>query len=155
MSLSNTTQKVTSRLGFLTQMQRYPANGWLAGVCAGIADYFGWRVKLVRLVTALLFLFTAGTVVVVAYIALWFLMDEGDIGNPNRPTYEQGLAASVAAAGSSEAGTGTTASGSQIRERFSVLDARLRRMEEAALSKDAALFRELEKLEREGKGQPQ
>ena len=89
-----------NRMGFLTQMQRYPGDGgWIAGVCVGIADYFGWSLKLVRVVTFLLFLFTAGTVVFVAYIILWFLMDAGDLRNPNRPRYEDLAPAASPAAG--------------------------------------------------------
>jgi phage shock protein C len=144
---------VKNRMGFLTQMQRYPGDGgWVAGVCVGIADYFGWSLKLVRVVAFLLFLFTVGTVVFVAYIVLWFLMDTGDLRNPNRPRYED-LAQAARPAGFGAASTGDAGanapSAADIRARFNQLDARLRQMEEAALSKDAALLRELNKLERD------
>ena len=156
MSSPNNYQKARSRMAFLAEMKRYSSEGWIAGVCAGIADYFGWKVKLVRLIAFLLMIFTAGTVVVVVYIAFWFLMDDGNIDDPNRPSYEKGLATAAerAAGGSNfsaapEAGSSTSSTGTEIRERFVKLDARMRRMEEAALSKDVALARELDKLERD------
>lgn len=37
-----------------------PANGKIAGVCAGIAKYFGFDVKIVRIVYLLLTIFSAG-----------------------------------------------------------------------------------------------
>lgn len=157
--MSNPNQKPRSRMAFLAEMQRYSSEGWIAGVCAGIADYFGWKVKLVRLVAFLLLVFTAGTVVFAIYVAFWFLMDDGNIHDPNRPTYEKGIASAAftASGGASNfsaspagggAGTGASSS-SEIRERFVKLDARMRQMEEAALSKDAALAREFNKLERD------
>ncbi|MBO4906160.1 MAG: PspC domain-containing protein [Bacteroidaceae bacterium] len=46
---------------------------WLAGVCGGIADYFGWNSDLLRLVWVVLSVCTAfcGGIV---YIVLWILM---------------------------------------------------------------------------------
>ncbi|WP_080905908.1 PspC domain-containing protein [Parabacteroides sp. Marseille-P3160] len=45
----------------------------IAGVCAGIADYFGWDPTLVRVGYVLLSIFTvfAG---VLAYLVLWLVM---------------------------------------------------------------------------------
>jgi phage shock protein C len=43
----------------------------IAGVCAGIADAYGWKRGTVRLVFALFGLFGAGEL---AYIVLWILM---------------------------------------------------------------------------------
>jgi len=33
------------------ELLRDDANGKIAGVCAGIADYFGWELWLVRIIT--------------------------------------------------------------------------------------------------------
>ena len=49
-------------------------NRIIAGVCAGIADYFGWKTDIVRLVFVLLTIFSAGFPGLVAYIVLWILM---------------------------------------------------------------------------------
>lgn len=43
----------------------------IAGVCAGLAQHYGWSTGTVRLVFVLFGLFGAGEIV---YIVLWFLM---------------------------------------------------------------------------------
>lgn len=48
---------------------------WLAGVCGGIANYFGWDPAIVRLVYLLLTVFTAFSGLLV-YIVLWICMPE-------------------------------------------------------------------------------
>ncbi|HEX7340864.1 MAG TPA: envelope stress response membrane protein PspC [Rhodanobacteraceae bacterium] len=48
-------------------------NGKLMGVCAGIADYFGWNVTLVRLLAILAFFWLNGLTLIV-YFALGFLL---------------------------------------------------------------------------------
>jgi phage shock protein C len=40
--------------GCHNKLYRDPDNGKIAGVCAGIADYFSWNVNLVRIVTVIL-----------------------------------------------------------------------------------------------------
>lgn len=45
----------------------------VAGVCGGIADYFGWNADAVRIGYLLLTLFTAFSGVIV-YIVLWIIM---------------------------------------------------------------------------------
>ena len=47
----------------------------VAGVCAGVADYFGVDVTLVRLVTVLGAIFGIGTFVL-AYVVAWLLLPE-------------------------------------------------------------------------------
>ncbi len=46
----------------------------IAGVCAGIAEYFGWEIGVVRLVYLLLSIFSAGFPGVLVYIVLWIVM---------------------------------------------------------------------------------
>jgi phage shock protein C len=45
----------------------------VAGVCAGIADYFGWDVTLVRVIVAAVSVLTGGTGVL-AYLAAWAIV---------------------------------------------------------------------------------
>jgi len=47
---------------------------WIAGICGGIAQYFGWDKNLTRIIWLLLTLFTAGFPGIIAYIVLWILM---------------------------------------------------------------------------------
>lgn len=142
------------RTGFLSEMRRYPGEGWISGVCAGIADYFDWKLKLVRLVVVLLAIFTAFWAVFVIYAVLWYLMDDGDQLSGPRPKWNDYTppAPSAPAGGGGSGGTAAASTDlREIKERFSRLDERLRRMEETALSKDDALKREIEKLERDEK----
>lgn len=48
-------------------------NGMIAGVCGGIANYFGWDPTLVRVGYILLSLFTAFAGVI-AYLILWLVV---------------------------------------------------------------------------------
>jgi phage shock protein C len=50
----------------------------VAGICAGIADYYGLDVTLVRLIVVVVSVITGGTGVL-AYLAAWMIIpDEGD-----------------------------------------------------------------------------
>jgi phage shock protein PspC (stress-responsive transcriptional regulator) len=48
----------------------------LAGVCAGLAQRFGWRVGMVRLIFVLSIILPGSQVLV--YLILWLLMPNGD-----------------------------------------------------------------------------
>ena len=50
-------------------------NRMLAGVCAGLADYFGWDVTVVRIIYSFAPVFTAFSGIIV-YIILWIVMPE-------------------------------------------------------------------------------
>ena len=68
------------------QMYRDPEKGKIAGVCAGLADYFGWELWIVRIIalTALIFL---PQVTFVAYVISWFVIDKK---KPGIGTHESG-----------------------------------------------------------------
>lgn len=57
-------------------LYRDPENGKVAGVCSGIAQYFGIETWLVRILTVTSFFLLAGPFVFVAYVACWFIMDK-------------------------------------------------------------------------------
>ena len=46
----------------------------IAGVCAGIADYFGWDPALVRILYLVISIFSAGFPGVLVYLILWIVM---------------------------------------------------------------------------------
>ena len=48
----------------------------IAGVCAGIAEYFGWDIRLVRIVYLLVSIFSAAFPGIIVYIILWIVMPE-------------------------------------------------------------------------------
>ena len=51
-------------------------NQFIAGVCAGLADYIGWDVTLVRAIYALLTISSFGFPGVLLYIILWIVMPQ-------------------------------------------------------------------------------
>lgn len=57
-------------------------NRMIAGVCSGIADYFGWDITLVRIIYVLLTFFTAFSGGIV-YLILWLVMPEAKRINNN------------------------------------------------------------------------
>ena len=50
-------------------------NRIIAGVCAGLADYLGMDVNVVRLLVAVVTVFTAGTAIL-AYLVAWAVIPE-------------------------------------------------------------------------------
>ena len=57
------------------RLTRSVDDSWVAGVCGGIAKYFGWDAGVVRLLYLLLTLFTAFSGIFI-YIILWILMPQ-------------------------------------------------------------------------------
>ncbi|TWX73280.1 envelope stress response membrane protein PspC [Colwellia sp. C1TZA3] len=60
------------------ELYRNTSQGKLAGVCAGIADYFGWESWLVRILVVSGVLLGMGWFIVI-YIAAWFILDKKPI----------------------------------------------------------------------------
>ncbi|MCK5028897.1 MAG: PspC domain-containing protein [Bacteroidales bacterium] len=50
----------------------------IAGVCAGIAEYFGWDIALVRILYLVFSIFSAAFPGIIIYIILWIVMPEKD-----------------------------------------------------------------------------
>lgn len=46
----------------------------IAGVCAGIAEYFGWEVSLFRVVFVLASILSAAFPGILVYVVLWIIM---------------------------------------------------------------------------------
>ncbi len=57
------------------ELYRNPTRGKIAGVCAGIADYFGWETWLVRILVVSGVLFGM-PFLILGYIAAWFILDK-------------------------------------------------------------------------------
>ncbi|MFG0606922.1 envelope stress response membrane protein PspC [Vibrio mimicus] len=58
------------------ELYRDPYNGKLAGVCAGLANYFGLEVWLVRILVVTAGLLSGTFFVVVAYVAMAFMLEK-------------------------------------------------------------------------------
>lgn len=48
----------------------------IAGVCAGLAEWLGWEVSMVRLLYVLISIFSAAFPGFIVYIILWVVMPE-------------------------------------------------------------------------------
>lgn len=57
-------------------LYRDPAKAKIAGVCAGIAEYFGIEIWLVRILVVSGFFLLAGPFMFFGYIAAWFILEK-------------------------------------------------------------------------------
>lgn len=121
--------------GSLSSMRRYPEDGWIAGVCAGIADYFGWSVKLIRVLVILAFVFSGFFPVGVVYLALWYLMDPAEAG------------VTMSAPSGSAARPASSVTPAAAKARFERLERRLRTIESCVTQEELELRREFKNLE--------
>ncbi|MCD4833928.1 MAG: PspC domain-containing protein [Bacteroidales bacterium] len=48
----------------------------IAGVCAGIAEYLGWDIALVRILYLVISIFSAAFPGIIVYIILWIVIPE-------------------------------------------------------------------------------
>ncbi len=53
---------------------RKPQSGYLGGVCAGLADYLGWKASNVRIAYVLISILSAAFPGILVYIILWLFM---------------------------------------------------------------------------------
>jgi len=54
------------------------SNKMIAGVCAGIAEYFGWDVTLFRVVFVLVSILSVAFPGILVYVILWIVMPRRD-----------------------------------------------------------------------------
>ncbi|GEA11759.1 envelope stress response membrane protein PspC [Alteromonas sp. KUL49] len=145
------------------QLFRDPENARIAGVCSGIAQYFGIETWLVRILTVTGFFLLAGPFVFVAYIAAWFILDKksGD-GVVSETTSFQSQAGkgwrNPSQGGSNtsqkvevktkvwQAGEPPKQAFHDIRTRFDNAERRLRKMETYVTSREFQLNREISRL---------
>jgi phage shock protein C len=114
----------------------------VAGVCAGIADYFGIKVKFVRLAfilgSVIPPLFPAG---IIAYGVLAFVLKPGEpmatrYADPEEEQFWRAYSVRP------------KATMSELKHRFRAIDARIAQMEHAVTSNEFGLRREFRDLER-------
>ena len=119
-------------------MYRIPDRGVIAGVCAGIAEYFDWNVRLLRAILVVSFIFSGFFPIVVVYAVLWYVLD---------PLPASGASASSFDSPAAPQAPTRPASMTEIKTRFERLDQRLRNIEECVTDREFELRRELKKLE--------
>lgn len=116
-----------NRLKELSEVRRLPDEGILFGVCAGLADYYGWRRRTVRFVVAVLALIVNWPVIL-AYVAAIFLLPtpeevEEEVRHP-----KTGRRAPRASRGPDGQGSAPLYSGN-LRDRYAKIEQRMRRVE--------------------------
>lgn len=116
---------------------RDPVTGKFGGVCAGLAEYFGFDLALTRILTVVaMFFFPA---IFLVYLALWMVLPTKPVTlyrDENDRDFWRGLRVSPAE------------TLSEVRHRFRAADAKLQRMERYVTSRSFGLDREFENLER-------
>ena len=112
-------------------------NGKIGGVCAGLADYFGFDVTITRLLAVIAF-FVAPPVTLLLYFGIVLLVPaaelNGDVTPPARKAFRQNLRAAPAT-------TVTDVKRSLLR-----LDARLARLERYVTSSQFELDQKIRRL---------
>jgi len=119
------------------KLYRDRENRVIFGVCAGLADYFGFDLKLTRILVAFAGFIFFPTVVIL-YVILGLLLDVAPGGTPE-PQYED---PELRRRVRSE----PHATLSSVRHRFRELDRRMQRLEKYVTSKRYNLERELDGL---------
>jgi phage shock protein C len=124
-------------------LRRIPQRGVIAGVCAGIAEYFDWNVKLLRAALVIAFVFSGFFPIVIVYCVLWYALDPIDADLPSSAGGYSGGGGD----GPSGSGPARRPTMAEVTARFERLDNRLREIEECVTDKEFELRRELKKLE--------
>lgn len=141
------------------ELYRNPSQGKIAGVCAGLADYFGWETWLVRILVVSGVLLGMGWFIVI-YIAAWFILDKKS-GSTSKveAKFKQKVKASaeqVKEELSSEsikvksriwqAGEPPKQAFHDIRRKFTTLEKELRQIERYVTSPEFTVSREINNL---------
>ncbi|MGI9419388.1 MAG: envelope stress response membrane protein PspC [Geminicoccaceae bacterium] len=110
----------------------------LGGVCAGVAAYFGWRTKFVRLF-AIIGLLTFTPAFVFTYLAAWWFLPARPGGRLYATAAEERFWRNVS--------TRPSVTLSELRHRFRALEGRIADMERTVTSEEFQLRRQFRDLE--------
>lgn len=120
------------------RLYRDSANGMIFGVCAGLADYFGFDLKITRICVALGGIFFFPTVIII-YVILGLLLDDtSDSPQERRVRDDPELRRRVRAE--------PHATLRSVRHRYREMERRLQRLEKHVTSKKYNLQREFDGL---------
>ena len=139
------------------KLYKDPDRAKICGVCAGLAEYFGLEVWVVRIIAVSLLLFVNGAVLI-AYIVLCLVLDpkpghvrtrgcfgaekrrhrerEQDDARPYRPTVKDVW----------KSGTSPKDLFSQVEDKFSVIEKKLQKLESYVTSNQFNLDQEFKKM---------
>lgn len=122
-------------------LYRITDKGKIAGVCAGIADYFNFETWLVRVAAASIFLLGGGGPVLFIYVMLWVILDikpkEKEVGDHlhrdiKKKVWQAGEPAKRALQG--------------VAEKFQGLEIRLQKLEHHVTSDNFDLKNQIDNL---------
>lgn len=128
---------LTAQPASRTRFYRDKRHGKVMGICAGIADYTGFDVSLVRICMIAALFLSSGSIIPVYFIAGWVAPTkprELDFADREERQFWQGVRASPAR------------TARDIRSRFRDLDRRLADIESYVTSENRTLSREIEQL---------
>jgi len=133
-----------------TKLRRNKIDGVFGGVCAGLADYFGTDVVIIRIAAVFLFFFLMGPLIIIAYLMMWIFVPK-DKRAPYHREYREAKKArkkhKVARKSDNEARVARTASFRDVKSKFRSLEERLQDLERSVTSKEWRLRREFRDLE--------
>ena len=115
----------------------------IAGVCGGIANYFGWERSTVRLVVFLAAVFGLAGPIMLLYIVAWLFMEKEPLVKPYMSVEDERFWRSVA--------TKPRVTFSTLKHKFRALDSRLESMERTVISDEFELERQFADLEKSGR----
>lgn len=121
------------------ELLRDKKNAKIAGVCAGIAEYFGIETWLVRIIAVTAAVFGQGFVIVL-YIAGWFILDEKPAAAKDQSEHIE-IKKRIWQAGEAPVGAYR-----EIAGEYGDLETRLQHMERYVTSSAYKLDRELKQL---------
>ena len=137
------------------ELYRDPNKGKIAGVCAGVADYFGWETWLVRILVVSGVLLGGGWIFVV-YIAAWFILDKksGTSSKGKHSSTSAPIDQVVESVNESikvkariwQSGEPPKQAFHDIRRKFNGLESQLRTMEKYVTSPEFTVSREINRL---------
>ncbi|PJG60343.1 envelope stress response membrane protein PspC [Aeromonas cavernicola] len=124
-------------------LYRDPQHAKIAGVCAGLADFFGVETWIVRLLVISGLIFTS-VITLTAYLAAWLLLDKKPVTLGSPAEGEMGEVRMKSR--SWQAGVTPLQALGRIAQELDALEPRVQRIEKLVTSKTFALQREFNKL---------
>ena len=125
-------------LGLINKLYRNPRRGMIFGVCAGIAEYFGWDVSVTRVIVVIGAFFSF-PVICIIYLCLGLLLPVRSWSGPEADRVDRAVERQVR--------SNPHDTLANVRYRFRDLDMRLQRLEKYVTSNRYKLEREFQKLE--------
>jgi phage shock protein C len=129
--------------GLINKLYRLPRRGMIFGVCAGLAEYFGFDVTVTRVIVAAAAFF-AFPIICVVYLLLGLLLPVRRYSEPEAD-YDNPAAREVRSI-RRQVRSSPHETLASVRYRFRDLDVRLQRLEKYVTSSRYKLDREFEKL---------